>query len=157
MRYDKQLYRHEPHNEIYGDCHRTAMACVLDLPPHHVPHFYQQWVRDGGDGVTTRAAKWLAKNFGLYEVDVPYMGDIGVQELLKSLGEWNPGVRYLMGGRSPRGTDHTVVCLGNKIEHDPAQQGGGLVGPLSNGLYIVTYYVPMHLHPTPPSFLLEAT
>lgn len=33
MKYNKQLFRHHPEQGIFGDCHRTAIACMLDLEP----------------------------------------------------------------------------------------------------------------------------
>lgn len=36
----KQLYGHNPDQGIFGDCFRTALGCLLNLPPEKVPHFY---------------------------------------------------------------------------------------------------------------------
>ena len=33
-----QLHKHDPANGVYGDCGRTAIACLLDLHPS--PHFW---------------------------------------------------------------------------------------------------------------------
>jgi hypothetical protein len=34
----KQRFRHDPANGIYGDCWRTAIACLLDIQPEEIPH-----------------------------------------------------------------------------------------------------------------------
>lgn len=41
----KQRYKHDPENGVWGDCHRAAVASVLDLALDDVPHF-----ADGGAG-----------------------------------------------------------------------------------------------------------
>ncbi len=33
----RQLFLHEPERRSFGDCHRTALACLLNLPPEEVP------------------------------------------------------------------------------------------------------------------------
>jgi hypothetical protein len=90
MKPQKQLFRHEPHNGIYGDCHT-------------------------------------------------------LEELLRYQGATNPDAYYLMGGCSPRGTNHTVICLGGGLEWDPHPDGGFLVGPLDHGFWEITYFVPLAL------------
>src|SRR5690606_6329025 len=37
----RQLLGHDPDNGIYGDCMRTSIAALLDLPPQEVPHFFE--------------------------------------------------------------------------------------------------------------------
>lgn len=37
-----QEFRHDPKNFIWGDCHRAALATILDLPISKVPHFFYQ-------------------------------------------------------------------------------------------------------------------
>jgi len=40
MRFHKQLItNHNPESGIFGDCQRTAIACLLDKHPSDVPHF----------------------------------------------------------------------------------------------------------------------
>ncbi len=34
-----QRNHHDPANGIYGDCHRAAIASLLELPMDDVPHF----------------------------------------------------------------------------------------------------------------------
>ena len=43
-----QLNKHDPANGVYGDCGRTVIACLLDLHPSEVPHFWDGNLRDCG-------------------------------------------------------------------------------------------------------------
>lgn len=130
----KQTIKHDPARGLYGDCYRTAIASLLDLPPESVPHFC-----DGpetkGDDVTGRAREWLAGR-GLSLVRLPlFCSDVG--PVFELMGECNPGALYLLTGQSPRGFNHVVVCRGGKLAHDPSQEGGGLVGPCDDGAFWV--------------------
>ena len=136
----KQLYRHEPWNEIYGDCHRTAFACLLGLEPHEVPHFALLHTTTPGYDVDVEIEKWL-RTLGLAQVDILYSGKL--EDVFGFMGARNPDALYLLGGTSPRGTNHTVVCQGGGFRWDPAQAGGYLVGPLDHGFYEVTFLVPV--------------
>src|SRR5437879_5835280 len=39
LRMQKQRFQHDPDGGVWGDCHRTAIACALGLPRDEVPHF----------------------------------------------------------------------------------------------------------------------
>ena len=39
MEFYKQLNEHNPDEGVYGDCYRTAIGCLLNIPPEFVPHF----------------------------------------------------------------------------------------------------------------------
>lgn len=140
----KQLFRHDPDNGIYGDCHRTAIACLLDLLPQDVPHWGA--IGRGRDDYDWRAAcgAFLAQH-GLYQVDVIYRGDAPLSDVLSVLEDRSPAAYYLIGGQSPRGTNHTVIGCGGCIEHDPHPDGGGLIGPMSHGYWEVTFLIPLSL------------
>lgn len=140
MIYRRQLFRHELQNEIYGDCHRTAIACLLDLEPWQVPHFGQLSITEPGY-IWTKAVKEYLASQGLYNVKVFYSGDLPLETLLKIIGRPNPEARYLLGGSTVRGTDHTVVCCGDHIEWDPHPDDTGLSGPLSNGDWEVEFLI----------------
>ena len=55
----KQMFLHDPDNGVWGDCQRTAIACILDRDVEDVPHFFH----DGCDGKTAdkRIDDWLAR------------------------------------------------------------------------------------------------
>ena len=57
MKFHKQLYRHDPENGVWGDCYRTAWACLLDLEPEDVPHFCEGFTDDGA--ATAKLDAWL--------------------------------------------------------------------------------------------------
>lgn len=132
MIHQTQLIRHDPANGAWGDCYRTCVACLLELPPAEVPHVY-----DGGvelaDG---RMRDWLrGRGFALIASSVP--GEVSLDRLL---GEWadaivGPGVHFLITGRSPRGTNHVVVARAGEIVCDPHPDGGGLVGPADTDVW----------------------
>ena len=39
MKFYKQLHKHDPDNGVWGDCHRTAIGCLLDIEPELIPNF----------------------------------------------------------------------------------------------------------------------
>jgi hypothetical protein len=135
-----QENNHDPGNGVWGDCHRAALASLLELPLHRVPHF-----GDGGpDGEVfhERVCQFLLPK-GYVPLTVAYYGDESDPEqlgrVLWSVGETNPGVFYLLGGQSTTGVNHTVICQDDHIVHDPARKGGGIVAPLDTGYYEVTF------------------
>ena len=142
-----QLFRHDPENGVFGDCHRTAIACLLDMHPSEVPHFAEENLRAEALGNTDydwteHVAAWLAQ-LGLASVDVIY--DATLENVLAAVAHRNPRAYYLLGGQSVRGTNHTVVGCGGEIAWDPHPDGGGLIGPLSHGYYEVTFIVPLSM------------
>jgi len=136
VRVQKQLHRHCPEQGVWGDCYRTAIACLLDVPASMVPHVYDH-------GATSETAlpemdAWLDRN-GLTRITIAYQGELeGVVAALETL---NPGKPFLLSGTSPRGFGHCVVYQGGEMVCDPAHEGGGLVGPQSDGNFWVEYIV----------------
>ena len=137
----KQLFRHDPDNGIYGDCFRTAIACMLDLPVEEVPHFNHD--NPGGIIGWERVQKWLAPR-GLTIYACAYSSS--VEDVLATFGETNPGMYAMIVGQSPRGTNHNVIALNGKIIHDTAIDGGGLVGPCDDGYVWINLLVPVNIH-----------
>lgn len=136
-----QLYRHEPHNDIYGDCHRTAIACLLDKEPWEVPHFGQLYAMVPGYDWRAEERKYLASQ-GLGMFDVVFDN---LENAFYFMQGWNNNVFYLLGGTSPRGTNHTVICCGDGFYWDPHPDGGFLVGPLDAGYYQITVLIPVSM------------
>ena len=136
----KQIFRHDPDNGGWGDCYRTAWACLLDLEPKEVPHFCDQ---GRGDKESDRLLKeWLAAR-GLTYFRVLFGGDLEVQKILDTVMLCNPGTFALLSGESRNGTNHIVIIRDGEIVHDPAQDDSGITGPCDNGYFEVMVPVPL--------------
>lgn len=140
-----QLYRHEPSNDIPGDCYRTAIGCLLNMPPHKVPHFaLQSWMGEFTSG-DAAAQHWL-KGLGWQLATIFFAGASDVYEAMRQL---NPCVTYLLSGKSPRGNwSHVVIFQGGDFRWDPAPFSakgyGRLDGPCpENGMYQIEFLVPI--------------
>lgn len=127
MRPQKQKYRHRPAEGTIGDCHRTAIACVLDLARDEVPHFAEEHFQDA---VKFHAAfdRWL-EDRGHTQVTLAWSGSLELQAILDGVGCLNPDLHWLLGGKSRTGVSHTVVCRGNRIAWDPSLDDAGIIGP----------------------------
>lgn len=134
----KQLYRHKPEEGFWGDCHRTAIGCLLDLPPESVPHFME----GGRDDWHKMEEDWL-KEKGLKTLVVIFQADL--DKVLEHLELMNPNIYGLLGGKSRTGCGHTVVICGGKIVWDPSLNDSGIIGPMDDGFYWVTYFTPISL------------
>lgn len=136
MRYHKQLFRHRPAEGIYGDCFRTAIACLLDLEPEDVPHYHEGICPDGADQLGCMN-EWLAER-GLLLHSVPFEGDRAV--ILKAVSTYRQGCRFLLGGQSVPGIGHVVICRNGEIEHDTHPDDPGLCQPDDDGFWWI-YFV----------------
>lgn len=151
----KGRIKHDPANGLHGDCHRAAVATMLDLPYEAVPHFNV----GGPDGpeFKFRERTFLATH-GLRPIDAVYAGEEvdrakdfppGPGLVLYIVSMLNPGVPYLLGGRSRNGVDHTVVALDGEIVHDPGMDEPGIVGACLDGWYWVTFFGALSLDRRP--------
>lgn len=130
MKFHKQKFLHDPDNGVYGDCHRTAIACLLDLEQDEVPHF----LYDGCDAVEfKRREKEFLNSRGLNLFEVDYGGEI--KDVMNYIASVNPNIPYLLYGKSPRGTCHTVVCVNNKMMHDPHPDDTFVCAPCGSEAY----------------------
>lgn len=136
----KQLFTHNPPASI-GDCERTAIACLLDLPLTEVPHFGAlHW----DDPIAFNAAEdAYLLSVGYSRVQIPY--DRPLDEILGSMRYCAPNVYYLLSGTSRTGVNHTVICLNDRIVWDPSTVDSGIIGPCSDGYYWVTLLIPLNL------------
>lgn len=110
----RQLFAHEPAKGTYGDCHRTAIACVLGLPLDQVPHFLHD---DPPTPVfQNRERKFLASQ-GLVAVTIAFE-----QELDTVLAWTNqfPNAAFILAIESERGFGHSVVVKNGRVVCDPA-------------------------------------
>lgn len=145
-----QLFRHEADKGQYGDCHRTAVACLLNIPVEDAPHFIGEFERRKAEGSEgdydwqVEQERWL-NELGYTTVDISYNDDLGVEGLFRYMAARNPRAFYILGGTSPRGTNHSVVAMGGGFYHDPHPDGGFLVGPMDNGMWEVTFILPLSM------------
>lgn len=135
----KQLFAHDPANGIYGDCFRTAVACLLDVDPTDLPHRHEKIDGAAQDAMVNA---WLADH-GLCLIIHPYWGTgphaLTLRKALDVSSYYHPGVHYLFSGISDRGNDHVVVARDAAIVHDPSRLPGGIVGPCSDGFWWANY------------------
>ena len=144
MKSQKQLFRHRPDDGVIGDCWRTCIACLLDLLPDEVPHFCDDcW--DDGPTATARAKAFLATR-GLSCIDYAISGEL--DDILRSVGQTNPGLHYMLCGKSRTGCNHLVICCDDGIVWDPSLDDAGIVGPADDGYYWITWLVPLSLSRT---------
>lgn len=135
----KQANRHLPEEGLYGDCHRTAIAVLLGMDRDEVPHFLHD--NCGSEVFKQRVDEWLDAR-GLMEIWFVYDGSMDINDILRSMDYTNPGLPFLLGGRSRTGVNHTVVCQHGEIACDPSQTDAGIVGPTDpDGFYHVTFIV----------------
>lgn len=125
MKRHKQLNRHDPENGVWGDCWRTAIACILDLEPGEVPHVFDN---DAPVVEADAAMQAWMEHRGLYVITVTYdCPDVDL--VMGAIHHHNPELRYILMGTSRNGTNHAVVCHGDRIEWDPSQNDSGIVAP----------------------------
>jgi len=133
----KQLYRHNPEQGEFGDCHRTAIACLLDLKPEEVPNF---GVHHADINKFFLMCDEFLRDAGYVSVDVWLDGKLTPQEALNAL---QPDVYYLFCGQSRSGYNHTVIATQGEIAWDPSLDDTGIIGPCDNGYYGFTLLVPL--------------
>jgi len=149
-----QIYRHEPDRMQFGDCHRTALASLLNLDrPQDAPHFigmyeriaaikaagpgHPDWEKIDPDSTydwEVEQEKWL-NSIGYTLATVQFNGDVPIADLFAYMDRFNPSLYYLLSGMSPRGTNHTLVACGGAFAHDPHPDGGNLIAPMDNGMW----------------------
>lgn len=124
----KQLFLHDPDNHIYGDCWRTCIACLLNIKPEQVPHFYTKEMQDA-EQVQTKMNEWLNAGYGLKTVDIPFLGD-SLEDVQQCFKVRNDGVHYILTGKSKNSNvNHCVICRNGEIIHDPAIDDSGIAAP----------------------------
>ena len=114
MRYWNQLIKHDPPRQ-YGDCLRTCIACILDLEPAAVPHWFS---RGDYDNPFTEMERWLnSRGYGSVFISI---------ESLNGIEESAPNIYHIIlsdGG-------HAVIGVNGKIEHDPSWSKIGIDKPI---------------------------
>ena len=141
MKIQKQLNRHDPKNGIYGDCHRTAIACVLNMDAVDVPHFMDGLHNEPGDSAHEAAEQWLNER-GIATITMAFDGKTPLSDILSTVANVNTRSRpvYILGGESCNGVNHSVVCCDGEIVCDPSIDNSGIIGPCDDGFYWLTFF-----------------
>lgn len=140
MKPQKQLITHWPEVGMYGDCHRTAIAVMLDMDAKDVPHFM-----DGTSGIGPApdahmaAETWLNAR-GYTQVSVPFNGEVPLDMVLATVKANCFGAPFILGGTSRNRVNHSVVAMGDEIICDPSQTNSGIIGPCDDGFYWATFF-----------------
>ena len=142
MKFHKMRIKHNP-PESYGDCHRAALASLLNLDYEDVPHFMHGL--GPNDGVLfNKLQDAFLRSINLASITIPF-GNVEdplsctIDLVLKWCENASPGTSYLLGGESDRNVGHTIVCGQGKMLHDPHLDNSGLVGPMRDGFWWITY------------------
>lgn len=136
MRPQKQKFKHDPANGVFGDCHRTAIAMILNLDRDLVPHFMDGVMPGAATAHVDEAIAAFLADYGLEEVSFPLMGDLSLESVLKHIRVWCKAP-VILGGESTTGVNHSVVVHRGEI-HNP--NDAPLIGPCSDGLWWVTAF-----------------
>ncbi len=146
MRFHTQEYRHDPKNGEYGDCQRAVIASLLDLELSEVPNFNE----GGPDSFDffERLDSFLASK-GLGRLSVAFNGDSIVHATRHMAAHYSENQPYMLSGKSPRGANHVVIFKGIELLWDTHPDGGGLIGPCTDGYYWVEVLTPLLQVPAP--------
>lgn len=152
MMYQTQAFFHDPAIGVYGDCYRTAIACVIDMERDAVPHFFHEIDKKGGedpadwsDRVYAALVEWLReKGWEIYRVAYSTEAFPTLRDLLDyHRSRYERGL-WLLTGESRSGCNHVVVCRGGTILWDPSINKSGIIGPCLEGHWEVEILVPIH-------------
>lgn len=138
-----QSFHHDPEKGTYGDCHRTCIACLLDLSKEEVPNFGEHY---GDIPKFFEAERHFLQSKGIASVNVAYSGEFELQQVLNCIGAANPTVYYILGGVSQRGVNHSVIGCADAIIWDPFPGYGekhSITGPCTDGYFWVQYFTPL--------------
>ncbi len=111
----RQIVKHDPERGQFGDCARTCIASILDLPLESVPNFAEAW--HDTDKFWRGINEFLAER-GLGCFSVAF--NMEVADVLSMMQHHNENLYYMLGVGTPKGTDHFVVCRGGVLVSDPA-------------------------------------
>lgn len=116
------MVKHDPENGKYGDCLRACVASLLELPSENVPHF----LYDGCEPEETydRLRDWLFDEYKFRPFFTGYDASMEAEAVMQFMANVNPDIHYLLFAKG-----HVVVCLNDKIAHDPAWSREPLVRP----------------------------
>ena len=123
-----------------GDCFKSCVASILDLPHAAVPDWFNDAGLEAGDPIPDACLEtmtaWFKKR-GLCLWDVPFDAANG-EFVMEQVGLHHKGVHYIVSGKSIQGFDHAVVARDGAVVHDPAGPHVGFFGPTSSGYYHIS-------------------
>ncbi len=132
----KQTIKHNPPHQN-GDCMRTCVASLLCKPTvEEVPHFAEgltfkpEYSDVEGAACINRMRAYL-KEQGYVLFSVTLVGD---WDVVKEYLSFQIDVPIMLSGTSVRGTNHSVIYY-NGETYDSHPDNGGLVGPMTTGVY----------------------
>ncbi len=122
-----QLNRHDPDKGIYGDCFRTAIACILDCEsPEEIPLFAP--VED-----QKKAYVEYLDSIGYVLFEIPFNITKSIKAPLLFMQTYYPNFDYILAGVSSRGIGHVSIYRGDELIHDPHPSGGGILSAFPEG------------------------
>lgn len=115
-------------NKIYGDCYRTAVACILERPLEEVPH---NWVDQ-----KPKMNEWI-KGQGYRIINMCYDGKYKLPDILIWCSQAFHGMHYILAGTSPRynDLDHVVICLNDQMIWDTHPNRAYISEPSTTGFW----------------------
>lgn len=115
-----QLNKHEPDNGIYGDCFRTAIACILGFDnPESIPLFAP--VEDQKKSYVD-----FLDSIGYILFEIPWKVNDSIKSPLEFMEYYYPNLPYLFSGLSKRGVGHVAIYQGETLIHDTFPGGNGI-------------------------------
>lgn len=141
MKPQKQINIHWPEVGMFGDCHRTAIAIMLDMDAKDVPHFMDGTIGKGAaPGAHEAAEVWLRER-GFTQICIAFPGECDIASILSAVSKNSaPGLPYIFGGESKTGVNHSVIACDGEIVCDPSLTESGIIGPMDDGFYWVTFF-----------------
>lgn len=134
----KQLYLHKPETGQIGDCFRTSVACILNLPavevPHYVAEFWKGEDESTVDTVLRETNRWLNENHSAGYIEFP-VGAVDNEQLFAWASSYIPANLNFVLGCSSKNGGHAVVARSDGYVWDPAIDNSGCVGPMKDGYY----------------------
>jgi hypothetical protein len=130
-----QIFQHDPQRGVWGDCYRTAIACLLDVAPAELPHVHAEV---SGDDQDDAIDAWLAPR-GLRLIRFAIRWPNSTVEQVCDYASYMRAGRFILGGRSPRGWPHVIIADRTGMVHDVHPSGGGLIGPHATGDWWLTF------------------
>ena len=134
--------KHNPVEDVWGDCYKCCIASILELSYEAVPHFYKNGLNGDPKEVQDEIDKWFFER-GIPKIVVhflPHEDDEGPAHVLNYMQNVNPNFYYVLNGQScVSGVGHSVVCLGSEIVFDST--GSGVTHPdEADNLYNIEIY-----------------
>ena len=114
-----QSIKHDPKNEVYGDCYRACVSSILGVPIDDVPHVFE--VNQDPDAGTDKMIEYLnSKGFVL--ITVCYNDSASLSEVLDWSRQFNQKIPCIFTAQTTTGSNHCYVLLDGEIWHDPSPE-----------------------------------